>query len=311
MAEGTEPGVCIQTHSWQKCQPRYTGAKQLTPSQRRTAISIVPTKEIKRLARGLVEQLETRVHAGPPVCAADVQQARDFLQRNEFSTASDYFNRLGRIQDWIATRRTTVPRQKRNYGGEAAGVWMQVQSVYDHLILSTCYRGEFNSRSGRVKISHRFNQAGRIDFVELKFLRSLQPCLNGSLRKLILVHDFQHHRKDWFEAEAYALSVLPRELVFLFSDIFRFPREEVLAWLINVGHRILRDLLADLRAQKVNGHSLAAQENPQQLHLSTLSEDEVALPILKQAAELEASVELENQEKMLVRYARPRPEFAH
>lgn len=268
------------------------------------AISNVPTKEIKRLARGLVEQLETRVHAGPPVCAADVQQARDFLQRNEFSTASDYFNRLGRIQDWIATRRTTVPRQKRNYGGEAAGVWMQVQSVYDHLILSTCYSGEFHSRPGRVKISHRFNQAGRIDFVELKFLRSLQPCLNGALRKLILVHDFQHHRKDWFEAEAYALGVLPRELVFLFSDIFRFPREQALAWLINIGHRIARDLLSDLKNRRVNGHSVTSRENPQQLCLSELASDAVALPILEQAARLESNVELEGDEGAVVRYVR-------
>jgi hypothetical protein len=79
---------------------------------------------------------------------------------------------------------------------------------------------------------------------------------------LILVHDFQNHHKDWFTAEAYALGVLPRELVFLFSDIFRFPREEVLAWLINVGHRIVRDLLADLHGHKVNGHALNSRDNP-------------------------------------------------
>jgi len=249
-----------------------------------------------------MESLETRIHAGPPVCATDLQSAREFLQQNDFSTASDYFNRLGRIQEQIATRRITAPRQKRNYGGEAAGCWMQLLSVYDHVILSTCHSGEFNSQLGRVKISHRFNEAGRIDFVELKFLRSLQPCLNGALRKLLMIQDYQDRQKDWFAAEAHALRVLPRELIFLFGDIFRCPREEVLAGLVNLGHRIAGDLLNDLRTNRVNGHAVQSRENPQQLCLSALVKDEVALPILERVAELESNVEMDDPERVIVRY---------
>jgi hypothetical protein len=257
-----------------------------------------------------MEALELRVHAGPPVCPTELQSVREFLKQNDFSSASDYFNRLGRLQEQIATRRITAPRQKLNYGGEAAGCWMQVLSVYDHVILSTCYGGEFNSQQGRVKISHRFNDAGRIDFVELKFLRSLQPCLNGALRKLVLIQDYQQRQKDWFTAEAHALDILPRELVFLFSDIFRFPREQVLAWLINIGHRLARDLLNDLAAQRINGHSVRAQSNPQQLGLEALGKDEVARPILKHAAELESSVESDEADGVFVRYVRTDPAFA-
>ena len=98
---------------------------------------------------------------------------------------------------------------------------MQIQSAYDHVILSTCYDGEHNGQQGRIKISHRFNQEGRIDFVELKFLRSLQPFLNGALRKLVSVCNYQHLKRDWSSAEAFVLAVLPRELIFLlrrFSD---------------------------------------------------------------------------------------------
>ena len=266
--------------------------------------SNVPTKENKRQARGLVEALESRVHGGPPVGDNEIQSAREYLRQNDFSTASDYFNRLGRIRDRIGTRPATAHREKRNYGGEAAGSWMQLQSIFDHVILSACYEGEFNSRKGRVKISHRFNQTGRIDFVELKFLRSMQPCLNGAIRKLVTIQGYQSLQKDWLEAEAFALRVLPQELVFLYGDIFRCPRNEVLAWLINIGHRTVKDLLADLRSHPVNGNGYTPTngDNPAQLCLKALLADEVALPILEQAAKLESAVELADPEKVVVRY---------
>ena len=141
----------------------------------------VATKDHRRYARGLIEQLESRVHVGPPVHATEILSARDYLRQFDFSPASDYFSRLMQIQQRLETRskEPSLPAAKRNYGGEAAGHWMQLQCAYDHVILSTCYEGEFNLRQGRIKISHRFNQEGRVDFVELKFLRSLQPVLNG------------------------------------------------------------------------------------------------------------------------------------
>ena len=172
------------------------------------------TKEHKRQAKGLIENLECRVHAGPPVLAAEIKSAREFLDRSEFSPTSDYYSRLSRIQYRLETRcaQPVVANGKSNYGGGAAGYWMQIQSAYDHVILSTCYDGEHNGQQGRIKISHRFNQEGRIDFVELKFLRSLQPFLNGALRKLVSVCDYQHLKRDWSSAEAFVLAVLPREL---------------------------------------------------------------------------------------------------
>ena len=136
--------------------------------------------------------------------------------------------------DWT----TPLSAGKHNYGGEAAGRWMQLQSAYDHLILSTCYEGCINLQSGRIKISHRFNAAGRVDFVELKFLRSTHACLTGEIRKLLTIKGFQTLRKDWLSAEAFVLPVLPRELVFLFEEIFRTPKHELFAWLVNIGRRV-------------------------------------------------------------------------
>ena len=181
---------------------------------------------------------------------------------------------------------------------------MQIQSIYDHVILSTCHQGDFNLRRGRVKISHRFNQAGRIDFVELKFLRSLQPELNGEIRKLLTVKNYQHLGKDWHEAEAFALRVLPQELIFLFRDIFRCPRHEVLGWLINIGHRAVEDLLYAVRARRVNGCATGPAGNPDQLCLPAVLADEVALPILERAAALESVVEFDDPETVIVRYRR-------
>jgi hypothetical protein len=229
--------------------------------------------------------------------------AREFLLQSEFSPESDYFNRLSQIQNRIQTRsRETAPaRGKRNYGGEAAGYWMQIQSAYDHVILSTCYDGVFNLRQGRVKISHRFNQEGRIDFVELKFLRSLQPTLNGAIRKLLTVKDYQLARKDWRVTEAFVLEVLPRELIFLYSDIFRCPRSEMFAWLINIGHRLLGDLTEELKRHRPNGGPPTPPDSAQ-LCLQALPADEVAMPILEKAAELECATQLRDPKTVTVSY---------
>lgn len=264
----------------------------------------MPTKEIKRHARGIVEALESRAHAGPPVRANEIVSAREFLEQHDFSTTSDYFSRLDRLQNCIATRPVAPRQEKRNYGGEAGETWMQVQSIYDHVILSTCHNGEFNSQRGRIKLSHRFNQAGRIDFVELKFLRSLQPCLTGEIRKLVMIKDYQHLQKDWREADAFALRVQPRELIFLYANVFRCARRDILAWLINIGHHTVADLLESLRTNRVNGHSDEPPANSTQLRLETIGSDSVAMPILEQAASLDSFVELgaDEDDPISVRY---------
>jgi hypothetical protein len=262
----------------------------------------MPTKEDKRQARELVETLEGRLHAGYPVGKREIDYACDFLRQNDFSAASDYFSRLTLIQNRVGSRPATLPQEKRNYGGKAAGHWMQVQSVYDHVILSTCFEGDFNTRRGRIKISHRFSQAGRIDFVELKFLRSLQPELDGAIRKLLLVQEYQNRPKDWYEAEAFALRVLPRELVFVFGEVFRSPREEVLGWLVNIGHWSAENLLNDLRKRPCNGGLRDSENNPNQLDLEAILSDKVAMPILEQAAGLECTVDLDAPESVIVRY---------
>ncbi len=227
----------------------------------------MPTKEHKRHARGIVEALESRAHAGPSVASTEILSARSFLEQHDFSPASDYFRRLVQLQDRLRTR-----------------------PIVD------------NSRRGRIKVSHRFNGAGRIDFVELKFLRSMQPCLTGEIRKLLLVQGFQSHRKAWHEAEAHVLQVLPQELVFLYPDFFRMTRVDLFAWLINIGHRTVADLLSDMRAGRVNGHVRETGGNPNQLRLAEVGADGVAVPILEQAAALEAAVEFAEPESAIVRY---------
>jgi hypothetical protein len=247
--------------------------------------------------------LESRIHGGPRIEHGELLSVREFLHQNDFSPASEYFRRLGQIQDRLAGRVNDppVPQGKRNYGGQAGGRHMQVQSIYDHAILSVCYAGEFNTRRGRIKVSHRFNQEGRADFVELKFLCSLSPELNGAFRKLVLVKDYQKIRKDWDAADAYILPVLPQELVFLFKDIFRCEKADVYSWLINIGHAIAGDLLTDLDsypAASTNGNG------EQQLGLDLIRQDAVALPILQKAAARGCAVEIEDERMVVVRYVR-------
>jgi hypothetical protein len=265
----------------------------------------VATKEHKRYAKGLIEKLESRIHCGPRIEHGELLSVRQYLHQNDFSPASDYFRRLGQIQDRLAGRVNGEnghpgPQGKRNYGGQAGGRHMQLQSIYDHLILSVCYGGEFNTKRGRVKVSHRFNQEGRVDFVELKFLCSLSPALNGAMRKLVLIKDYQNIRKDWDAAQAYILPILPQELVFLYKDIFRCEKAEIFSWLINIGHLIAAELLSELDScleQPANGNS-------EQLPLHVVREDAVAVPIIQRAAIRECAVEIEDERSVLVRYVR-------
>jgi len=267
----------------------------------------VATKEHRRSARGLIEQLEARVHSGPPILTAEIASATEFLRQCSFSPASDYFNRLVEVKNRLAGRATQpAPRvaAKRNYGGKAADRWVQVLSVFDHVILSTCFEGELNTKRGRIKISHRFNYEGRIDFVELKFLRPLMPCLTGEIRKLVQVKNYQTIRKDWLEAEAFTLAVLPQELLLLFADVFRCAKSETLAWLINIGHGMVVDTLADLGPWNSRRATSEAAEASAQLCLSELKHDEVAMPILRKAAALQSAVELNDDKTAVVRYHR-------
>jgi hypothetical protein len=263
----------------------------------------VATKEHKKHAKGLIEKLESRIHAGPRIEHGEVLSVREFLHQNDFSPASEYFRRLVQIQDRLAGRTSNhavVVQGKRNYGGQAGGRHMQVQSIYDHVILSVCYGGEFNTRRGRVKVSHRFNQEGRVDFVELKFLCSLSPVLNGAIRKLLLVKDYQKLRKDWNAAEAYVLPVLPQELVFLYKDIFKCDKADIFSWLINIGHTIAGDLLTELDS----GPVVSTNGNGEQLGLQFVREDSVALPVLQKAAARECAVEIEDEREVVIRYVR-------
>ena len=262
------------------------------------------TKEHKTQARLLIEHLESRLHNGAPIADTELSSVSEFLRQRDFSAASDYHARLVKVRHQLLNRsKHPAPHQgKRNYGGQAGDQWMQVQSAFDHLILSTCYAGKFNTHRGRIKISHRFNREGRIDFVELKFVQSLLPVLNGQFRKLLLVSGYQTIRKDWRVADAFVLPVVPQELIFLYENVFRCPKHELFAWLINIGHGITQDLGDTLRSAFGGGREFRSNSQVGQLPLQAIREDEVALPIIEKAATLQSTVECLEPSRVVVRY---------
>ena len=83
-----------------------------------------------------------------------------------------------------------------------------------------------------------------------------------------MIKDYQAIRKDWHAAEAFVLPTLPRELVFLHDDAFRSPRADLFTWLVNIGHGIVDQMLAELesvpaptttlQSDRWNGHPTAS-----------------------------------------------------
>lgn len=275
------------------------------------------TKALRQQARQWVETLESRLHVGPSPGLAEIRSARDFLQQHDFPPASDYFRRLSRIEGALESRRAGDPPPKCNYGGRVAGFWLQLQSVFDHVLVSVCYQGRFRTQRGRVKLTHRFNVAGRVDFVELKYLRALEPALDGATRKLVLVRDFVTRPREWFDAEAFVLRVLPRELVLIEPEVFRCSRAEIVRWLVNLGHWTVEQALVGLETQ---GENACAEERSKtcsaagpealaaaQRDLLEVLGDAVALPVLRQAAALRVRVEADTPERAVLRYVREQP----
>jgi hypothetical protein len=120
------------------------------------------------------------------------------------------------------------------------------------------------------------------------------------MRKLVLIKDYQKIRKDWDAAEAYILPVMPQELVFLYQDVFRCEKADVISWLVNIGHVIAGDLIVDLSMRPEE----SANGNSEQLALHHVRDDTVALPILRKAAARDCAVEIEDERVVLVRYVR-------
>ncbi|MGH7972133.1 MAG: hypothetical protein ACREIC_25750, partial [Limisphaerales bacterium] len=134
-----------------------------------------------------------------------------------------------------------------------------------------------------------------------KFVSSLEPVLNGQYRKLLLVSNYQAIKKDWRVAEAFVLPVLPRELIFLYENIFRCPKHELFAWLVNIGHGLVQDVGDSLRT----GFGPAESQRPNdfgQLPLLMIREDEVAVPIIEKAAVLKSTVQCLEPARVAVNY---------
>src|SRR5438552_16253761 len=112
------------TSTNERCAPKRTVVALPPCDTVETRTETVATKEHKRQAKALVEELEARVHVGPPICTTELASAHNFLRESEFSPASDYFGRLRQIQDRLTSRPAPAPVSrspgKRDYGGDAA-----------------------------------------------------------------------------------------------------------------------------------------------------------------------------------------------
>jgi hypothetical protein len=94
--------------------------------------------------------------------------------------------------------------------------------------------------------------------------------------------------------------VLPQELVFLYEDVFRCEKADIISWLVNIGHVIAGDLIVDLGSRPEE----SPNGNSEQLALHHLRDDTVGLPILQKAATRDCAVEIEDERLALVRYVR-------
>ncbi len=114
--------------------------------------------------------------------------------------------------------------------------------------------------------------------------------------------DYQQLAGDWHRAQGFVLRVLPQELIFLYTDIFRVPRGEMFGWLINIGHQLVGSLTEALRIGGVNGveHGTAGMAN--QLPLAAIQHDVVAMPILEKAAALHASADMLDETEVQISY---------
>jgi hypothetical protein len=243
----------------------------LTGSDKRRTRRVLERLEELDLRRESVASLRTRVDWVLEIFdEIGVARGGGFWNRLEaFCDRADaYFSGESHEDDEIG-----LNRGKRDYYGVFHhNRRLQVMPVYDHIFLSRVY-------GGRLKMSWRFNRAGRLDLIDSIVIVREGPKNNPE--HLVLVEGFQSCDPEWSERPAEYI-MPPDEIRYVHGSFDRLDLQDLYQSLIRFGHSMCREFLADLDTGGVKNFD---QYRSNQKPLTHVAKDEPAMYMLRRVAE--------------------------
>lgn len=273
----------------------------------------------------IVESLETRVALKKPISTDEVQGAADLMESLGFSEQSAYYARLERLYVLADKQKPAVVEKpaerpdapvtdsealdfKRVGRREYAAIYSRgsafLKFVYDHFFLMKLHKRWYKDRGMAVKISHRFNQEGRIDLVDAVLVHSLDPRMDRAVKHLLSVDGYDKKEKGWHGAEAFYLPIVPFEMIAFDEQFINKTYVERCQSLLREGHDGARLLVREMRAGKLQESSSVRSEQKQ---LAEIVEDREGLYMLIKAASLVPTVRDYDKERVMVGYTASDP----
>lgn len=218
--------------------------------------------------------------------------------------------RLGHVArtEWEELKQTPMPvfnMAERSYIGRLTSTKdapVEVKVVFDHLFLTTNHRVSIGSYD-LVKITHRFNREGRIDLIDARLKQAKRlyldanapPPAEDAIFHLLQVFAFKDKQPDlsWGESRA-EYFIRMRQIAAIFYDLGLTHEEQQYRFLIQHGHRVMRDLHRAVQAGSLEDVRVTrAPFYP----FHQLREDDAACYIASRAALLEPKVLFDTERK--------------
>ncbi|RMD67082.1 hypothetical protein D6817_02570 [Candidatus Pacearchaeota archaeon] len=169
---------------------------------------------------------------------------------------------------------------KREYCGLANGVRVNVKAVYDHIFIMRYYASR-RKRSHGLKLSWRFNRAGRLELID---------ALLYPKRKSVGLSKIFAEEEEWAVARATRLERMPWEMDLFNPRLPRFPLQKQYEIVMKEGHELAREIyVAGERGSLLPAGKLYGSQRA----LTEIVRDADAMHIISRAAKLSPRVFVE------------------
>ncbi len=280
-------------------------------------LSLLHAPEAPEFLADNIADFERRLTAQLPISLDEVRelerQTQPFKHGPHYQLAQRVRKlamRLGHVDtnQWEQLKQTPVPlfnMAERSYIGRLPGTKdapVEVKIVFDHLFLTTNYRAEIGPYD-LVKLTHRFNREGRLDLIDarLKQTKRLYPDadtpapVEDTIFHLVQAFAFKDKQAEleWSESRCEYFIRL-RQIAAIFYDLGLTQEEQQFRFLIQWGHRLMRELHRAVQARSL----LDVRVTRMPFYpFHQLAEDEAACYIASRAALIEPKVIFDTQRK--------------
>lgn len=249
-----------------------------------------PTREQrKKIAERLRKLKELDITTeDPDKIQQEVKQISELFTLYGVPGNSSHYRELSHFCEEVAShykqQSINFKQGKRDYVGMLRDVRLRVTAVRDHLFVSRIY-------GRRVKLSWRFNKAGRIDSVDAMLFPE------NTVTHLIKTLGGFDKDPEWYECEARYKYLT--QLDVLNPGFSSLDDEKKFQSILRFGHSTTRDLIENLERGNIkDSYDLRGRQR----QLSEIVQDEAAMYMVRRAGELMPSISSLDERHLTIFY---------